>query len=282
MYNETRGLVNSTVICVKNKTIPMEIEEDDNFGDWRIAAVTTLAKDVPAAFPGGPSHKAGAALFQSSFEKHPEFGFLGFITPNPSALSLNMAFKAASNAKRIKKTIAYSDAISPEGKAKQVVNENHAHLYDFFEECMGSVTFSYQAIEVYANREIIRNAKSTISLKRGKKHLTLSPQEAERRLSTEEKIAIVLPKILSIPTPKGKKHWEGFKRLRSARDAIIHMKNKETRNVNEPFEESIYFELLNNDPTLFPKSSFNLISHFFEATGGEPRWAKYLRQGAGI
>jgi len=31
--------------------------KDDGFGDWRIQAVTTLAKDVPAAYPGGPSIK---------------------------------------------------------------------------------------------------------------------------------------------------------------------------------------------------------------------------------
>lgn len=260
----------------------MEIEEDDRLGDWRIAAVATLARDIPAAYPGGPSHKAGASVYQSNFEKHPEFWHLGFITPNPSAMSLNMAFKAAARAKRIQKTIAYSDAVSPEGKSKQVVNENHTHLYDFFEECMGSVTFSYQAIEVYANRELIRHAKSNISIKRGKKHLILTPKEAERQLSTEEKIATVLPEILNIPTPKGKRNWEGFKQLKNARDAIIHMKNKEIRNINEPHEESIYFELLNNDPISFPKSSFLIISYFFEATGGEPRWAKYLRNGAGI
>lgn len=260
----------------------MEIEEDDGLGDWRIAAVGKLAKDLPAAYPGGPSHKAGAAVYQSNFEKHPEFGYLGFITPNPSALSLHMAFKAAARAKRIQKTIAYSDAVSPEGKSKQVVNENHTHLYDFFEECMGSITFSYQAIEVYANRELIRNAKSTISIKRGKKHLILTPQEAERQLSTEEKISIILPDILKVPTPKGKQNWDGFKKLKKARDAIIHMKSKEVKNINEPYEESIYFELLNNDPTLFPKVSFLIISHFFEATGGVPRWAIYLKKSAGL
>ena len=260
----------------------MHIEEDDDFGDWRIAAVTTITKDVPAAFPGGPTHTAGSAVYQSNLEIHPEFGYLGFVTPNPSALSLNMAFKAALNAKRLQKTIAYKDAICPGGKAKQIIKENHTNFYDFLEECMGSVAFSYQAIEVFANRELIKHAKGNINVKRGRKHLILSPKEAERQLSTEEKIATVLPKILDVPTPKGKKNWEGFKELKNARDSIIHMKNKETRKINEPFEDSIYFELLNHDPILFPKNAFLLISHFFEGIGGEPRWAQYLRKGANI
>ena len=31
-------------------------------GDWRIKAVVTPAKDVPAAYPGGPSYKAGDSV----------------------------------------------------------------------------------------------------------------------------------------------------------------------------------------------------------------------------
>jgi len=42
---------------------------DDDIGDWRIEAAATLAKDVPAAYPGGPSHKAGAHVYLSHVVK---------------------------------------------------------------------------------------------------------------------------------------------------------------------------------------------------------------------
>ena len=42
----------------------------DGLGDWRIALATRLVKDVPAAYPGGPSHKAGAPVYVSSLTKH--------------------------------------------------------------------------------------------------------------------------------------------------------------------------------------------------------------------
>ena len=40
--------------------------ESDDFGDWRIAVVTTLTSDITAAFPGGPSHKVGTPVYVSS------------------------------------------------------------------------------------------------------------------------------------------------------------------------------------------------------------------------
>ena len=57
--------------------------QKDEFGDWRIAAVTTLAQDVPAAFPGGPAHKAGAPVYLSSFTKHPKHNVIGFVLVQP-------------------------------------------------------------------------------------------------------------------------------------------------------------------------------------------------------
>lgn len=42
------------------------MESEDGFGDWRIAAASRLDRDLPEAFPGGPSHKAGAAVYLSA------------------------------------------------------------------------------------------------------------------------------------------------------------------------------------------------------------------------
>ena len=69
--------------------------KDDGFGDWRIQAVTTLAQDVPAAYPGGPSHKAGAPVYLVSAAKNDEHNSIGFVTPNHPALALNIALGAS-------------------------------------------------------------------------------------------------------------------------------------------------------------------------------------------
>jgi hypothetical protein len=55
--------------------------ETDGLGDWRLRLATTLAADVPAAYPGGPSHKAGAPVYQSSMIATEEQSIIGFATP---------------------------------------------------------------------------------------------------------------------------------------------------------------------------------------------------------
>lgn len=39
---------------------------NNDLGYWRIAGATRLTADVPAAFPGGPSHKACTPVYQTT------------------------------------------------------------------------------------------------------------------------------------------------------------------------------------------------------------------------
>src|ERR1700730_2196975 len=182
--------------------------QKDDFGDWRIAAVTTLAQDLPAAFPGGPAHKAGAPVYLSSLTKHPKHNVIGFITPSATALALNAAVKNATKAKQLKETLALGDVVTPFGKGKSVVSENLPHLYDFFEYCMIAVIASFQSLEMFSNDVIGRELKGTFELGRNKETLKLTGEELERRASTDEKLGVVLPRLLAIKTPKGTKLWE--------------------------------------------------------------------------
>jgi len=251
--------------------------KDDGFGDWRIQAVTTLAKDVPAAYPGGPSHKAGAPVYLVSTAKHNEYNSIGFVTPNHPALALNIALGASKNANRLKQTLAFKDVATPTGSGKSVAQENLPHLYDFFEQCMVSATFSFQALESYCNSVIQSEAKEPIERKRKRKWISGLPNEAERKLSTEEKVTNVIPKLLDIPTPKGKKYWLGFKTLKATRDATIHLKSSDMYNPKHTDEVSLFFYFLNNDIMLFPTTSFGLIYYFLEVKK-IPRWALYLKE----
>lgn len=83
------------------------MKKSDEFGDWRIRAVTTLTKDVPAAFPGGPSHRAGSPVYLVTENTDGSGKPVSFTTPSPVALALAIAHEAASQAHRLRPTIAF-------------------------------------------------------------------------------------------------------------------------------------------------------------------------------
>jgi len=204
-----------------------DVTPNDGFGDWRIAVVTTLAKDVPPAFVGGPSHKAGTPVYVSSLIKNRELGLLGFVSPHPTALALNLALKFATTAKELRPKLTIQDSISPFGNGKLISNQDLPLLYDFFESCMVTVTFSFQSIEVFANSIISQYPNEKIEVRRKKNIVEVEASDAERNLSTEEKLTRVLPYLLKIPNPSGKRLWNGFRLLKDIRDSTIHFKSKE-------------------------------------------------------
>jgi hypothetical protein len=246
--------------------------DDDNFGDWRIAVVTTLLNDVPAAFPGGPAHKAGTPVYLSSLTKDRQHNAIGFITPSPTALALNAALRSALRAKNLRNTLALTDTLTPWGSGKQVANENLPHLYDFFEHSMIAVTCSFQSLEMFCNETIAQKSQSSFGLTRGKDVLTLSGVELERKASTDEKVADILPSFLGLKSPMGTELWERFQDLKTARDSTIHCKSKEIRTAIAEDRESLLFQFFRREPTEFPTIAFEVIEYFHH-DGKLPRWA---------
>ncbi|HEY1057915.1 MAG TPA: hypothetical protein VGE55_04210 [Limnobacter sp.] len=245
----------------------------DGLGDWRIAVVTTLAEDIPPAYFGGPSHKKGAGVYLTTATESEAHGKLSFITPHPSALSFNIAFENSREAKKLQSRLARIEVVAPGGPAQAIQMQNIPFLYDYFEQAMVVVTFSFQAIEAFVNNEIVHNAKGDIRIKRKGKLHVYTPIDAERALSTEEKVAIVLPDILKIPTPRGKTPWEGFKKLKKARDATMHLKNKDVHQLSG--SESLFIDLLVDDPEQYPLYAFELVNWFYKGRE-KPRWFQLL------
>jgi hypothetical protein len=256
---------------------------NDNLGDWRIAHVVTLAKDEPAAFIGGPSHKKGTGAYLTTRSIHPTDGEINFTTPHPSALAFNIAFEYSKKANKLKEQLIKDSVIAPGGYVQHISLNSTPLLYDYFELVMIAITFSFQAIEAFLNHEIVYNAKSSIIIKRGKKHISYTPQDAERYLSTEEKAAIVLPEILQISTPNNKKPWEGFKKLKTARDSTIHIKSKDLHQVTKMENNqmisspNLLADLLNENPECYPKYAFYLVAWFVK-NQEFPRWLKLLSE----
>jgi hypothetical protein len=152
-----------------------------------------------------------------------------------------------------------------------VPTEESSALFDFFEQSMISVTFSFQALEAFCNHTINRNLKAPMKVKRRKGEEQLSPAEIERRLSTEEKLGKILPKILGMPTPSGKAVWEKMVNLQKVRDATIHLKGLDQYPKTGIDKTTLFFQLLNHDPLEFPEGAISLISYFFEGKE-KPRW----------
>jgi hypothetical protein len=252
------------------------LSEVENGPDWRIAVSGKLTHDVPAAFPGGPSHKAGTPIYTASLTKDSQHNLIGFVTPNPTALALNAASRSASTARALRSTLALTNVVTPYGGGKSVANENLPHLYDFFEHCMIAVTCSFQAIEMFCNQTIVRHSAVAFTLKRGKESISLSAEDLERRASTEEKVATIVPQTLGLQSPKGTKVWENFLELKAARDSTIHFKTKEMKNDFGVDRESLFFQSFRRQPTNFPETALDVIS-YLHREGTLPSWIIELR-----
>lgn len=170
---------------------------NNNLGDWRIDSVSTLAQSIGDVPVGSPIRLMSTA-------KHNKHNYLSFITPSAPALCLNVAIGAAALGEAIRPRLLLTPMVTHDGKrGSQVREESVSDLYYFFEQSIISVTMSFQAIEIFANAIIGRKATKSIVVKRkGGVEKNLSPAEAERDFSTEEKLGQVLPDILGVSSPE--------------------------------------------------------------------------------
>lgn len=231
----------------------------DNFGDWRIRAVLTIAKDIPPAFPGGPSHKKGSPMYLTHVAKSKSNNTIGFITPDVSAMALNISINASKKASRIKGKIKYEKIISPWGDGISVTKETTQSLFNYFENFMTSIVFSFLAVEGYANSLISLEPNHLFSYKEQQ----FTANYVERNISTKEKVKYILPQITNRRINNSDRVWQDFILLKNARDAIVHIKYKDLFSNKDTIDDSsLYFNFLNNEPALFPKYGYEVIRYF--------------------
>lgn len=244
---------------------------EEKLGDWRIESVSKLAQ----SFGGAP---IGSPIWLMSTAKHKRHNYLSFITPSGPALCLNIAIGSAAVAEVVRPRLLLTPMLTHNGKRGfQVRNESVSDLYYFFEQSIISVTMSFQSIEIFTNAVIGRKATANIVVKRkGGVIKSLAPTEAERELSTEEKLGQVLPDLLGVSSPRGNRAWQAFKKLKDARDATVHLKSRDIYTRNDVDRESLFFYYLNHDAREFPSSAIKLISHFFPKD--PPRWLRHAKE----
>lgn len=246
---------------------------DDNLGDWRIESVSTVAQPYGNVAVGTPVRLMSTA-------KHKRHHYLSFITPSAPALCLNIALDASARSEAIRPRLLLAPMLTHDGKqGSQVRDESTSDLYYFFEQSMVAVTMSFQAVEIFANAIIGRKATKNIVVKRkGGVLKNLTPMEAERELSTEEKLGQALPDILGIPSPRGNRAWQSFKTLKNGRDATVHLKSREIYTRNDVDRESLFFYYLNRDARTYPHAAIKVMSHFFPKQAQVPRWLRNAKE----
>lgn len=255
---------------------------DEARSDWRVLFETRLTADVPAAFPGGPEHKAGARVVVSTLGPRRGAVPLSFEAPSTTALALSAAIRAAAVADQLRGSLRYQPAIDPSGPTESITNETTGHLYDFFEHAYVAIVFSYQAVEAFANQEIqwLVTAPQHVNL-RGRWE-DLDADACERRLSTEQKIAGLLPGLLGVTSPHRARWWPGFKELGRLRDATIHLKARHAYPRTDyprtdPPTASFFHELLAaKSVAAYPQTAASAIEHLLEGRD-RPAWLNAAR-----
>lgn len=241
----------------------------------RIPFIVRVKDDVPPAYPGGPSHKAGSALCLTTLTRDSKGNIIDFLTPCPIALALSIAIQASKRAIELHQTIDFRDVVTPYGPAKTATKISS--LFDYFECCMVAVTFSFQALEVFCNDIIGKKLKGTYKLQRKKNVIEVSVYELQRLPSTEEKLATILPDILKVNSPKSGKVWENFKELKKIRDTTIHLKSHDLYK-SDIDEESFFYEFFRIEADKFPRFALEMIEFFTDSKEAWPWLELYHKQ----
>lgn len=253
--------------------------ERDGLGDWRIQAAARIVADVPAAYPGGPSHKAGSVLSQTTMAVTAQHPNLGFVTPSAAALALSASFRSADRAASLWNQVRYQKVVTPNGPGSGV--SNIVVLFDYFEEALAAANSSFQAIEAYSNATIARLLTGTMTVQRRDGAKQMTAEDIERYVSTSEKIATILPMLLSAPSIKGGGEWQLFEKLKEVRDASTHFKSGDQYPGSGKAEKgSLYYALLNTAPQEFPLTAVRVILKL--AGNPQPRWLAHLVEKHGV
>ncbi|TSA50183.1 hypothetical protein D4R47_02620 [archaeon] len=253
--------------------------KDGGLGDWRIRAVTRLIKRSVSR--EGHAYEAGSSVTLATVTEVGERQVLSFTTPSPPALALSIAIRAVRQAKELRKRLVFAEkaesypAFYDKPEMEQLITSDTV-LFDFFEECMTAMAFSFQALETFSNTIIAENLKHIYHLKRRKKVLKLPTDELQREASIEEKLGVILPEILSTKTPRGEKVWQDFKDLKAVRDTTIHMKALDAYSGVNIDKETFFYKLLNVEAKEFPRAAISMMAFFFK-DDQLPRWLMSAR-----
>jgi len=203
--------------------------------------------------------------------------FHSFVTPSAPALHLNFAWKLARQASTTRKAIRWNTARNlPFNVGYEINAESVGPLYDYFEETMACAIASFAAVEAFCNGVLAERATLPIKAKRKRNgvedEVSMSLEDAERLLTTDEKLKRYVPDLLGVPTPSGKKPWQAYKRLKDLRDTVTHFKRKDqAKHALDSHEPTALHAMTQLDPYVLPEAAM-LVLEYFHSKEVRPRW----------
>ncbi|MDD5251622.1 MAG: SEC-C metal-binding domain-containing protein [Patescibacteria group bacterium] len=248
--------------CCKDK--PKDPSEAVAKFDWRHRAVTAIAQ--PCVSPLGKKLEVGDPVVQISRIKMGD-KIIGFGAVSAPALFLSLSKKAHLS--------AVSLLNNPNLVAEREGAPSFAEaglLFDFFEQMMAAVVFSYTSIESFTNIAVPEGFLHEEIRTDGRCTERYDKSQIERNLKLSRKLEL-LPNWLEDGAgacPKGTLLWDRFKKLETLRDRIIHLKSVDLKNAkgDDPVPDSIWQELIQVPETY--QVAFDLQKHY---VGNKcPRW----------
>ena len=232
--------------------------------DWRYRTATTLSEPWVSPFTDN-AYPPGTPVSKSTFIRRGE-NRLKIGDPSAPALYLNLARRSHEHA-------LDNHPLSDEAELPKGVDPSRI-AYDYLENIMSSITFSFAAIEAWANEEIPGDYKYEYERASGIL-VSESKETIERKINLSEKIGTILPEVMGIESPRGTTVWEQFVELRRIRNSIVHLKTRDraTSNEQELYPDSIWSKLLYPEQPNYPLHAKQLITHFVSPE--RYHWLKY-------
>ena len=211
-----------------------------------------------------------------------------FPTPSAAAMHYRLAWRSARDASLLRGKIRWTapeEYVKPNGRPsarRQVLAGDAELLFDFFEYSMSAAMSAYAAIEAFCNQTISDKATIPIRVKRRRpgsgreETVGLSIEEAERQLTTEEKLKKVVPECLGQRSPAGDARvWPAYRLLKDVRDSVTHFKRKDQvrTETEDPSEQTALQKMVDTEPYEYAEAALAVISHF-ETPENSIRWLR--------
>ena len=177
-------------------------------------------------------------LVSASTTVHIEKREVCFSVPSHAALCLNMAHHAFRRAQEL-----WTPDIIESTTSGFRVEDELPRLYDFFEQMILNVVFSFTAVEAFSNSIIPEDFVFTRVRDDKKCEESYTKEQIERHLSLDVKISEVLPKIIGKACARGSSIWTEYVLLRDRRNRITHVKSADL-GITLAGERTIWEELL--------------------------------------
>ena len=206
--------------------------------------------------------KVGTGLGSISTGERIQKQIVNFGLPSGPALYLHLAHVAFRDLRKVGPRTLFD----PHDQG--IWPDEHGPLFDFFETSIAHIIFSFTAIEAFANKAIPPGFTYVRTRKGGTE--SFHGPELERQVNLDEKLATVLPRALSVSSPKQVKVWSRYVTLRRLRDRLIHLKSSD-RKSSGPDIETIWGALLRDHDQPWCDYAHELIGHFGPAIDGR-RW----------